>query len=646
MKQGFQRFAKQYFSVFGTLIGLVVVSSILLYSGCGMTSSPNTPASPTPTPTPTPDTLAPTSAITSPAPGATVLTGTTITISGTASDAGGGTVARVDVSVDGGATFSAATGTAAWSFTWTPATPGQATIRSRAVDNSGNVQDPPAQVSVTVQEMTPPTSTITFPNVGATVLTDHLVNITGTASDAGGGTVARVEVSVDGGVTWNVATGTTVWSYNWTPTMPGPATIKSRAGDNSGNQQNPPAEIVVIVAESGPTPPQVLSVTPTEGSIDVPVGIAPRAAFSKAIDPTSLTDSTVILQDSQANPVPINIAYDSIAHVVALAPRDLLRLRYTETYTATLKGGANEPHITDTTGLPLHADYSWTFTAAPQPPIPGISLFPSSIRPANLELNDPTPIEVGMKFRSDVDGLITGVRYYKGGPQSGSGHALHLWNNAGTQLFSATFNQEPNNVWMQALITPIPIQANTTYVVSYFAPQGHQVAEDGYFTSKGVDNGPLHGLQNGVDGPNGVYHFGESGFPTTASNATNYYVDVIFNDPTSSAPQVIWTLPATGQGNVWIGVKPSVTFSEAIDPASVSYSTVLLQDTANRMIPFTWALDTNGFTLTLTPTIPLTPGQVYTVTVKGGLAAPHITDTTGTPLAADYAWSFTTELPQ
>src|SRR4029434_4896252 len=99
----------------------------------------------------------------------------------------------------------------------------------------------------------PPVSTITSPTAGATVVIGPTVNITGTASDAGGGSVAGVSVSVDGGATWNVATGTNAWSYNWTPTSPGPATIKSRAVDASGNQQNPPAEITVTIV----APPQV-----------------------------------------------------------------------------------------------------------------------------------------------------------------------------------------------------------------------------------------------------------------------------------------------------------------------------------------------------------------------------------------------------
>jgi Bacterial Ig domain len=202
MTQEFQRFTKRYVNVLGVLIGLAVVSSILFYSGCGMTSSPNIRTNPTPTP----DTTPPTSTIASPTEGATVLIGKPVAITGTASDAGGGSVVRVEVSVDGGANYSVATGTNPWSFNWTPGAAGQATIKSRAVDNSGNVQNPPAEIHVTVDA--PPTSTITSPTEGDNVLIGTQVAITGTASDAGGGSVVKVEVSVNGGVTYSAATGT------------------------------------------------------------------------------------------------------------------------------------------------------------------------------------------------------------------------------------------------------------------------------------------------------------------------------------------------------------------------------------------------------------------------------------------------------
>ena len=253
MTQRFQRFTKRYVNVIGVLIGLTAVSPILFYSGCGMTGSPKTP-----TPTPTPDTTPPTSTITSPTVGATVLIGKPVAITGTASDPGGGSVVMVEVSVDGGANYSAATGTTAWSFNWTPSAAGPATIKSRAVDNSGNVQNPPAEIHITVDA--PPTSTITFPTEGATITVIPPIAITGTASDAGGGSVVKVEVSVDGGANYSAATGTTAWSFNWTPSAPGPVTIKSRAVDNTGNVQDPPAEIHVI---KGPTTFRVPSDRPT-----------------------------------------------------------------------------------------------------------------------------------------------------------------------------------------------------------------------------------------------------------------------------------------------------------------------------------------------------------------------------------------------
>ena len=59
----------------------------------------------------------------------------------------------VEVSLDGGATWRRANGRAAWSYSWTPASVGQVRLRSRAADDSGNVEFP-ASVDVVVQENT------------------------------------------------------------------------------------------------------------------------------------------------------------------------------------------------------------------------------------------------------------------------------------------------------------------------------------------------------------------------------------------------------------------------------------------------------------------------------------------------------------
>jgi large repetitive protein len=107
-------------------------------------------------------------------------------------------------------------------------------------------------------DVTPPASVITFPADGQSFPEDSVITITGTASDVGG-VVAGVEVSVDGGTTWQEATGTTSWSFTWSPTAQGNVTIKSRAVDDSGNLESPGGSegsantITVII--TAPRPP-------------------------------------------------------------------------------------------------------------------------------------------------------------------------------------------------------------------------------------------------------------------------------------------------------------------------------------------------------------------------------------------------------
>ena len=96
-------------------------------------------------------------------------------------------------------------------------------------------------------DATAPSSTITAPAAGSNLPPGTAVTITGTAADAGGGVVAGVEVSVDGGTTWHPATGQANWSYSWTPAASGSVTIKSRAVDDSGNLESPTAGVTVTV---------------------------------------------------------------------------------------------------------------------------------------------------------------------------------------------------------------------------------------------------------------------------------------------------------------------------------------------------------------------------------------------------------------
>lgn len=83
-------------------------------------------------------------------------------------------------------------------------------------------------------DITAPQTIISFPPDGTNYVIRKPVTISGTSSDVGG-VVAGVEISIDGGATWRVATGTTNWSYTWTPEVAGTITVKVRGFDDSGN---------------------------------------------------------------------------------------------------------------------------------------------------------------------------------------------------------------------------------------------------------------------------------------------------------------------------------------------------------------------------------------------------------------------------
>src|SRR5208337_2740890 len=114
---------------------------------------------------------------------------------------------------------------------------------------------------------------------------------------------------------------------------------------------------------------------------------------------------------------------------------------------------------------------------------------------------------LGVKFRSDVSGNITGIRFYKGEGNNGT-HIGLLYSASGTLLAQAVFSGETASGCQQvSFSTAVGIAANTVYVAAYFSTTGFAY-DAGYFTSTGVDNAPLHALESGVDGSNGVYAYG------------------------------------------------------------------------------------------------------------------------------------------
>ncbi|WP_414542655.1 N,N-dimethylformamidase beta subunit family domain-containing protein [Nostoc sp. CCY0012] len=375
-----------------------------------------------------------------------------------------------------------------------------------------------------------PTSAITFPTNGASVQTNTLVTIIGTASETGGGVVGGVEVSVDGGTRWHPANGRANWSYSWQPTTAGTYTIKSRAVDDSGNIQTPETQVTVTVGA---------------------------------------------------------------------------------------RCSANNPCIT-----------IWDNSATPS-----IITDPST-----------SAVELGVKFRSQVNGYITGMRFYKGLQNTGT-HEGTLWSNNGTQLARATFINESASGWQQVNFSnPVEITANTTYVASYHTNVGRYSLNEGYFASFGVDSYPLYALRNGESGGNGVYAYNANPtFPTSTYNSSNYWVDVVFN--TNVGLAVTTTTPNANATGVSTNTPVTATFNKALDPATINTNTFELRGVNNALVAATVSYNSANNTATLTPSVALAANTTYTATVKGGATDPRVKDQSGNALAANVSWSFTTNTP-
>jgi hypothetical protein len=156
--------------------------------------------------------------------------------------------------------------------------------------------------------------------------------------------------------------------------------------------------------------------------------------------------------------------------------------------------------------------------------------------PGTINTVDTSSITVGMNFKVLVDGDVTGVRFYKGNLNTGT-HVVGIWTSAGTLLDSITVSGETSAGWQeQSFSSPISISADRGYTVGYFAPSGYYSSDSNYFTTF-VTSGSIYAFADNEEGQrNGVYVYNSSlSYPTSATSASNYWVDFTFESSTSSS---------------------------------------------------------------------------------------------------------------
>ena len=120
----------------------------------------------------------------------------------------------------------------------------------------------------------------------------------------------------------------------------------------------------VVTTVGTPTAP-TLTQSPANGTIDVTRNSVVTAAFSRAMDSTTITGSTFRLEKPDGSLVPATVSYDRATTTAKITPGSLLD--YGTTYTVRL---TNE--VTAADGALLGGPVTWTFTTLGVPTAPSV----------------------------------------------------------------------------------------------------------------------------------------------------------------------------------------------------------------------------------------------------------------------------------
>jgi hypothetical protein len=140
---------------------------------------------------------------------------------------------------------------------------------------------------------------------------------------------------------------------------------------------------------------------------------------------------------------------------------------------------------------------------------------------------------------------------------------------------------------------------------------------------------------------NGASYTGTISTGATDRGGTSLAANYVWTFSTAAPPPpvtVVSTVPANGATNVPVSQVLSATFSEAMNPATITGTTFTVTGPGGAAVAGTVAY--SGVTATFTPTVNLAFGAAYSATITTGATA-----SSGDTLAANYPWTFTTITP-
>src|ERR1700680_165620 len=328
--------------------------------------------------------------------------------------------------------------------------------------------------------------------------------------------------------------------------------------------------------------PQVSSVNPANLFDCEHTNRKITAAFSKAMDPLTITTATFLV--TGRSPVTGTVVWDATNNIALFKPSS--NLAPDAIYTATITTSAK-----DTTGNPLASNFSWSFESCLTTDTTAPTV--SSTVPVNTATAVPINGKITVTFSEGMDSTtLTATTFKVTGP-------------------GAT-----------------PVTGTVTYAgnagaIATFAPAGNLAPST--ITTATITAGSMHlagiALAGGGLAPN----------PWTFTTGTA--ADV-------APPTITSTVPANAATGVGINQAVNATFSKAMDPATISTATFTVTGPGPAPVTGTVAYDVPSHVATFTPTSNLAPSTTYTATILTG-----VKDVSGNALASGTApnpWTFTT----
>jgi hypothetical protein len=555
--------------------------------------------------------------------------------------------------------------------------------------------------SAAAPDTTPPTVVAVSPaNGAASVAVTSPVNVIFSEAMDGttiNGTTITLKTTssgtvVSGAVTYNPATnvatftptGALAFGTGYTVTVT--TGVKDLAGNAMATQFT---STFTSAAAPDTTPPTVVAVSPANGAASVAVTSPVNVIFSEAMDGTTINGTTITLKTTSSGTVVSGaVTYNPATNVATFTPTGALA--FGTGYTVTVTTG-----VKDLAGNAMATQFTSTFTSAAPPdttPPTVVAVSPANgaasvavTSPVNITFNeamDATTINgttVSLKTTSSgtvVSGAVTynaatNVATFTptGALAFGTGYTVtvttgvkDLAGNAMAAQFTSTFGTAAApDITPPTVVSTVPtdgstnVAINTTVTATFSEAMDATTISGTTFTLKTTIGGtPVAGTVT-YDGPSKTATFTPS---SPLANNTGYTAtittgvkDVAGNAMAASKvfafttivdttpPTVLTTTPANGATGILVTSVVTVTFSEAMDSASVAIggAFTLKATVAGTPVVGTVTYNTVTHVATFTPTGSLLGATNYTATVTTAAK-----DVAGNPLPVTVTFAFTT----